>query len=295
MALETMEPAIRELETNVGTVCPWLANPYALVNWWNMEKFAADKFCKIASNIASLTYYFGGDGRSMRQMPAGELIGLAEQLEGILPDVEGIGLKTSGLLVRDSVKRLREISGWVSPQIVQLLTCINVTINSEMSTQLFVRIFPERSDFFENPNLFGNQVEASFPSASRDIMAAGTCYALDRNTASVMHSMRCLETPLVALADRLNVTIKKPDWENVINDVESAIGKVNGPHAGLTWKEERDFLAGAAMEFRYIKNAWRNHAMHAREHYDANEARSVLDHIKALMVHLADNGMKEKP
>jgi hypothetical protein len=260
-----------------------------------MEKFAADKFCRIASNLAALAYQVGGDGRAVRQMPFGELISLSNQLESIIPDLQEIGLKTSELQIADAVRRMREPSGWVSAQVVQLFTCINVAINSEMSTHLFMRIFPERTAFYESPALFGESVAENFPSASRDVKSAGTCYALDRNTASVMHSMRCLEIGLNALADRVGVNFERRNWDNIINDIESEISRLKGgPSAPSNWRDEREFLSGAAKEFRYIKDAWRNHVMHAHEHYDSTEARSILDHVKALVQHLAENGMKEQ-
>jgi hypothetical protein len=105
--------------------------------------------------------------------------------------------------------------------------------------------------------------------------------------------MRVLELGLTVLANKLSVIIRKPDWENIINDVEAAIKKIDGPHAGASWKADRDFYAGAAKEFRYLKNAWRNHAMHVHEHYDEPEARSIIDHVKSFMVHLAENGLME--
>jgi hypothetical protein len=43
------------------------------------------------------------------------------------------------------------------------------------------------------------------------------------------------------------------------------------------------FLSDIAKEFRYIKNAWRNHAMHAHTKYTMAEARSIFQHVGGLM------------
>ena len=61
----------------------------------------------------------------------------------------------------------------------------------------------------------------------------------------------------------------------------------------MAWDKERTFYSGAAKDFRYFKNAWRNHSQHLHEHYEASEARTILDHVKAFMMHLADNGLRE--
>ena len=37
------------------------------------------------------------------------------------------------------------------------------------------------------------------------------------------------------------------------------------------------------MQFRYFKDAWRNHVCHQREHYDVNQAYSVLIHVADFM------------
>jgi hypothetical protein len=171
---------------------------------------------------------------------------------------------------------------------------MGVAIHSEMSTHLFLRVLPERADFYEQPDLFGAEVADNFPSASRDTQQAGSCYATDRNTACVMHLMRVLELGLNALADKLHVRFERREWENVINDLEAEVKKINGPHAGADWRQKQQFYGEAAKDFRYFKNAWRNHAMHAREHYDAPEARMIFDHVKSFMIHLADNELKEK-
>ena len=37
----------------------------------------------------------------------------------------------------------------------------------------------------------------------------------------------------------------------------------------------------------HFKNAWRNHAMHARARYNEAEARRILEHTKGFMQHLS--------
>jgi hypothetical protein len=184
-------------------------------------------------------------------------------------------------------------------QVSQMLISLGINLSSEMETQLFMRVFPERAPFYEHYGLFGQAVEECFPGASRDIKAAGSCYAADRNTACVMHLMRVLELGLNTLASGFGVSFERRDWENVINDIEKANtakyekGKPTGDKKH--WQKERDFYAEAAKDFRYFKNSWRNHAMHIHEHYEAPEARSILDHVGTFMAHLAENGLAEKP
>ena len=82
---------------------------------------------------------------------------------------------------------------------------------------------------------------------------------------------------------------------NILDRVDSRIKEVNGPHAGTDWREKQQMLAEIAKEFRYFKDAWRNHAMHHREYYDEPQALSVLNHVREFMQHMVVSGFKETP
>jgi len=227
------------------------------------------------------------------RIPTENRTSLAEQLIDLTGLCESIGLKVSALQVKDAADRLGSWDQFTAHSLAQLLVGLATAISSEMSTHLFLRVFAERIPYYEQEQLFGAAVSANFQSANRDIKAAGTCYAADRNTACVMHLMRVLEVGLNTLAKTLNVTFDRRNWENVINDIDAEIKKINGPHAGSDWKQKQEFYSGAAKDFRYFKDAWRNHAMHHREHYDASEAKLILEHVKTFMAQLADGGLKE--
>ena len=271
-------------------MCPWESNPSRLVDWFVMEKFSAEKFCQISGNLAMVAQQCATNVGTNALVSNTDRIRIARLLDGIIQDCKDIGLKVSALQIKDAVDRL-QFNPFTGIQLGQVLIGLNVAIVSEMSTQAFMRMFPERVEFYEQEELFGKAVNDVFPDASRDIRASGSCYAADRNTACVMHLMRVLEVGLNALAVCLGVAWERREWENVINDLEGEIKKINGPHAGSDWRGQQQFYAEAAKDFRYFKNAWRNHAMHAREHYDAAEARLILDHVRTFMVHLANSGI----
>jgi len=107
----------------------------------------------------------------------------------------------------------------------------------------------------------------------------------------VFHLMRVLERGLNVLAGRLAVSFDRRNWENVINDIESAIKKaVSGSDP-----EQRKLYAETARHFRFIKDAWRNDIMHVRDEYDEGKALSVLTHVHEFMRALAVAGLSEGP
>lgn len=271
---------------------PWEANPYRLISWWAMEKFAAEKFCTICTNLTSMSGNLAHIGLTVSPKNTATL---CETLKALAQDCKQIGLKVTALQVEAVICKFEAHSTFNFPavQISQILDDLATAISCEMETHLFLRVFPERADFYKQDELFGPQANVAFQSAKRDIKSAGTCYACDQNTACVMHLMRVLEVGLSVLARELKVLFDRRNWENVINDIEAEIKKINGPAWGPDWKAKQQFYSGAAKDFRYFKDAWRNHAMHFREHYEAAEAKSILDHVKSFMIVLADGGLHE--
>jgi hypothetical protein len=274
----------------------WVHDPYRLVTWWDMEKFAAEKFCNVCGNLSSMAHLWGKNAVVTPQT----LQLLREKIADLKPQCEAVGLIVSAYQCEtlmesfDKFSTDIEAASLLNPiQVSQSLTSLQSVLSNEMRTHVFLRIFPSRKDFYEQAELFGAGVNASFASAKEDVKESGCCYATDRTTACVMHLMRVLEVGLNTLAKELTVDFNQRNWENVINDCEVAIKKINGPSWGPDWKQKLQFYSGAAKDFRYFKDAWRNHAMHNRERYDADEAKTILEHVKAFMTQLADGGLKE--
>jgi hypothetical protein len=157
---------------------------------------------------------------------------------------------------------------------------------SELRTRLFVFVSADRAGYFAKDDLFGEVVSASFLPCAQDIKDAGTCYALEQDTACVMHLMRVLEVSLVALAHNFSgIETDRKEWNIIIESIEKRVRAI-GPGDGLDWKEQRDFYSGVCNQFMFFKNAWRNHAMHARVRYNGPEAFDILDHVRQFMQHL---------
>ena len=271
---------------------PWVENPYELVSWWDVEKFSAEKYLAICSNMTDLAYSGKGVHQEFTESGKKEVCKL---LRRIAKDCRAVGLKSASIQFDELIDNVKHvpISG---RQLSQILLCLGSAIRAEISTHLFMQIFPNRIEYYEQPELFGAEVNAGFPSAIRDIRSCGSCYACDRNTASVMHSMRVLEAGLGVLASELTVPSDRRNWEQIIRDIEIKIEEIQKKREqwGQNWKEKLEFYSGAAKDFRYFKDAWRNHVMHFREHYDAAEALTILNHVKAFMEHLVGGGLKEQ-
>ncbi|MFD0986748.1 hypothetical protein [Methyloligella solikamskensis] len=135
---------------------------------------------------------------------------------------------------------------------------------------------------------FGQRVDECFPSARFDIEEAGKCLALSRGTAAVMHLMRAAEVGLGCLASALKVDASNENWNSLLNDIEKEIRSRTAATHGQDWKDrEEPFFTESATHFRLMKNAWRNHAAHARVKYTTEEAGEIYQSVRAFMRHLS--------
>jgi hypothetical protein len=143
---------------------------------------------------------------------------------------------------------------------------------------------PRYAEHFENPKLFGEQVFTSFASANDDITEAGTCLALERSTACVMHLMRAMEVALAALAKTVSVGPQN-DWGSYLRLIDKELSN-RAKTAGARSADEQ-FYAEAATQFDHVRRAWRNPTMHVEKTYTQDRAAEILQAVKSFMSHLA--------
>ena len=141
----------------------------------------------------------------------------------------------------------------------------------------------QRNYYEQESPLFGEKVASSFFRASQDIAEAGRCFALGRWTASVFHLMRVLELGLAALATELGISFEFENWHTVIERIESEIRKLDGLPKGPGKSEKLQKYSEAAKQFRYFKDAWRNHVSHSRVTYDETQSETIMRHVREFM------------
>ena len=170
------------------------------------------------------------------------------------------------------------------------------SITDVMAGRAYVMITPGEKDSFDKPlERFGGAA-AKFISANHSMQATSRCYGLEEWDAAVFHAMGVLEHGLRWLAAQFpNLTLTKPveleNWENIVNNIQARIDEELKRNAPRTEQRDEDlaFYGKVASEFRYFKDAWRNHVMHNRyDPYDAGMAQSVIGHVATFMKVLAE-------
>ncbi|QEE43600.1 hypothetical protein FVA81_02940 (plasmid) [Rhizobium sp. WL3] len=157
------------------------------------------------------------------------------------------------------------------------------SFQDEMEARLLFTFPRSSARYFSDGPPFGAEVEDVFPNVNYDVVEAGKCLALGRWTATVIHLMRVLEAGLEALARQVGVTPGE-NWNSVLNAIESKLREVRRKTDG---PEQEQWAAEAGVHLRFIRNAWRNHAMHPLERYDSERASQIFEHTRSFMQHLA--------
>jgi hypothetical protein len=240
-----------------------------------MLEFNAAKFLKIMHTLDNTESQF----RQFDGPIDSNLADLCNKSAKVMDDLcNEIGLPTSGLLTNYIV------SAKNGSDLAEALRLVKKSIHAELQNRLFFEPNARLKPLFQNPCLFGVGVFDAFPSANEDISEAGTCLALERPTACVMHLNRANEVGLKALAKSVGVSSQK-DWGSYIREITKELdsrAKTSGSRSG-----DEQFYAEAAIIFDHMKRAWRNPTMHVEKTYSVERAEEILVAVKSFMRHLS--------
>ena len=173
------------------------------------------------------------------------------------------------------------------------------TLGQKLDHCHFVYIQNAKTQFLEKPELFGEAVNKSFPSAKDDIKSAGNCRAVELHSAAMYHLLCAVNIGLIALAGHLRVRIKKTplkyaDWQPMIDKLEKKMKQktVRPPGDKKSQAEARKFYNGLLAEFKFFKDL-RNDVMHARSNYKEPDVENAYIRVRDFMVRLAGGGISE--
>ena len=130
---------------------------------------------------------------------------------------------------------------------------------------------------------FDKSILVSFPSTNVDLSEACRCCSVGIWTASVMHLMRALEVALRCLSASYDIPHRE-NWNSSLNEIEKHLRTVR---KGSDGDDAELWASATGTHFRFLKNAFRNQAMHPSKHYTETEAIELFDATRAFMRHLA--------
>jgi hypothetical protein len=271
----------------------FLAHELATVFWISGQaNGCATTGGRLTVALQEALVHFGKSREEVSQVvDAASRLGTWSALEPVIQQFERLPLST---VARAKFKRIIEEAkdGKCSSSTIEtLLRELLFDTVLELTEPMFFCVKASHRALYEQREPpFGDIVETTFPDSKRDVAAAARCLALDEWTACVFHLMRVLEHGLRKMAARFGVPFATDSWHRVIKGIEDGISDLrNKPSLTDLERREITYYSEAASQFRHIKDAWRNHVSHAREHYDERDANSVCAHVKELMQHLTTN------
>jgi len=213
-------------------------------------------------------------------------VAFSDLLETVKEACGELGLKLTLEVLRDQARRP---APQTNEDVSRLARELFVVYQAELrSTKLFY-VANERSMAAEDDfarTKFGGEALERFHECAQDVDDAIGCYVVERDTACVMHLMRALEIALCGMAKAFGVPYEREQWHEIIKGIEDAVSKI-GPESGEGWRERKEYFAQACVEFRYFKDAWRNHVMHSRTRYNGAEASRIMEHVADFMRSIA--------
>jgi hypothetical protein len=188
------------------------------------------------------------------------------------------------------------------------LFSIELAIPESLRSRKFIWIDRNFTNYIDNEKLLGDETFNEFPEARSDIRDAGNCLAVDCYTAAVFHLMRIVEWGLRAFCLNLGfkkvaynkksgktkfIPIEYAEWERILNQLPEAIEKkISKIPRGTKRQNLQEYYYGTYQDIKAIKEAWRNHVMHARREYNREEAMGIFNHIENLMERISNQAKK---
>jgi hypothetical protein len=216
---------VRPAKSQSACCCqPWVQRPHSLMTWWDMEKFTAATFYGIGHYLAEVKRNFEGRFSLETQAEPGahERGKGGKNLRFIQSECAKLGLSVSTKCI--DLYFEKDQAGMTVGEIVELLNQLERTIRWEMEEKLFMFIPSDRAGYYDQPELFGKDVNKRFPTIQFDMIEAGNCYAAGRGTAVVFHLMRIMEVGVQEFGKKLSVAlVAHKNWQNILDEMNKAI------------------------------------------------------------------------
>ena len=260
-------------------VFPW-HGPKKVFSPFLVKTYMARRLIVICDSISDCVEFAG------KEMPRDQIIGeVSKRLTNVYKELGNLGFRFTYEYAERLFYSLEKES---VETLTQKLDVLRERYDDELKGLYFLHVKTESLQEYNDPLSAWGIAADNFGSGCYDMEEASKCFALERYTASVMHSMRVLEIGLVNLCRALKVRYDEKSWNTLLVGLEKkwkeTAQRKNKPPS---WKQDEQFYSEAFAEFRHFKDAWRNHAMHARSTFDEERARVVVDHVRSFMRHLA--------
>jgi hypothetical protein len=176
--------------------------------------------------------------------------------------------------------------GCSTERYLELVGAFQDRLHDELDRRQCYIVPPSKAKFI-NGLQFSDDVRNCFRGAILDMDEAGTCYAMGRNNACVMHLQRVMESGLKRLGEKLEIDINSNrSWDSILQKADPELSKRYTDKSEF-FKANEQWCAEAVALLRAVKIAWRNPTMHVENIYDEAKGLEVYNSVVAFMRHLS--------
>lgn len=249
-----------------------------------MTEFNAHAFVTTCASLAACEEIIG-------KVESAANVSVPAEMGGILITyLDEIGRECTTMALQRSIEHNQRITaalkgGCTFGRLRQLYEELRNRISDEIKCRMYLAMSEEEAAQYKNPYPFGIEVEDKFPRASEDIHEAAKCIATGRSTACVFHLMRVMEMSVQQIAKRLGIlATRDKTWQKILDELNAPINAL--PQKTRAQKEKKKRYAQAHAYLFTVKLAWRNEVMHPKATYTEEEARNVMDTVRAFVRYL---------
>lgn len=171
------------------------------------------------------------------------------------------------------------------------LSFLRDTLHGGLRRMSFLYLPPLSATTYTFPEAGFSATIKAFPSTVPHIRDGVRCHVFGLYTASVYHSMAIAQVGLHALAKELKVELACPielaEWQKIIEKIEKKVEPERHTPRTTDKDDKLSFYSACAVQFRYFKDAWRNHVAHMREIYDEGQSFTICLHVRDFMEKLS--------
>lgn len=155
---------------------------------------------------------------------------------------------------------------------------LTTSLSDELEKHLAFVVAPREVPLIEDGlSQFGLDLVQALPMIREDVIAAAQCRAFELWTASVMHMMRVAEVGVGAFVEQVGMT-KGKTWGDTIGKMIKKLDEERFP--GIS-AEQKQWASETASYLNFVKDAFRNPAMHPEMTFDRDQAISIYDNTRA--------------
>jgi hypothetical protein len=264
-----------------------------LVTWWEiMQRFDAAGFFYSSHGF---TWVERGDERYDRDIVDDALRGSGIELAiDLIRVCSALGLSASNASAKRLLFLFREPKS-TEGQLRNLMSELRLRIQDELNANYFFHLDLAEAKRYEDWGDGWTDIISRFGNVARDVEEMGKCFALNRYTAAIFHSLQVAEWGAIYLGDYIGAADPKKGWvatERKLRElIKGGHGKLPDSLAG-----HFDFLEQMNREINTMVSAWRHKIDHAANRlailpntdFTPEVAEHIIGAVRVFMRRLAD-------